>query len=581
MIHSIKCDKPSFKSVYFNDGFNIILADRTKESSSKDSRNGLGKSTIVEIIHFCLGGDKGETLSKKQLEDWTFMVEMDINGHKYSISRNTAKPNKIFVEGDFTAWPMKPEADTATGKNVFARKDWVNVLGAVMFNIPDNYELKYRPTFRSLISYFIRKNGHSGAFLNPFQHYKNQKEWDIQVNNSFLLGLGWEYSSSWQVLKDRSSILNQLKEEAKTGIISNLLGNIGELEALKVRLEAQVKQERDNLKSFKVHPQYQTIEDEANGLTLQIHENININVEAKRILEHYEKSILDETDAKPDAVANVYREAGILFTDTITKKIEEVLEFHGKVVQNRKGYLLAEMEKLKGEITQREQDIKLLTDKRAELMEVINTHGAFEERILLENNHQGTVAQLKDVTMKIENLKKYEHGKSALIVDQELLQQKAKSDLNERQTQKEEAILTFNAYSEALYEVPGTFSVNVSKTGYKFNVDIQRSGSHGVGNMKIFCYDLMLAKLWANKTNTPVVLMHDSIIFADVDERQKARALQLAEQESVKYGYQYICTMNSDSIPRNEFDKNFDFDKYVVASFTDAREDGGLLGIRF
>ena len=75
-------------------------------------------------------------------------------------------------------------------------------------------------------------------------------------------------------------------------------------------------------------------------------------------------------------------------------------------------------------------------------------------------------------------------------------------------------------------------------------------------------------------------MIHDSIIFADVDERQKALALQLAESESRNNGFQYICTMNSDNVPHGDF-KNFDFDKYVVKTFTDASEDGGLLGIRF
>ncbi len=39
--------------------------------------------------------------------------------------------------------------------------------------------------------------------------------------------------------------------------------------------------------------------------------------------------------------------------------------------------------------------------------------------------------------------------------------------------------------------------------------------------------------------------------------------------------------MNSDTIPRNDFDEEFNFDNYVVKTLTDAREDGGLLGIRF
>jgi len=86
---------------------------------------------------------------------------------------------------------------------------------------------------------------------------------------------------------------------------------------------------------------------------------------------------------------------------------------------------------------------------------------------------------------------------------------------------------------------------------------------------------------WVKKAKSKIFLIHDSIIFDGVDERQKARALQLAKSESEKEGFQYICTMNSDAIPRNDFDKDFDFDKYVVKTFTDEKEEGSLLGIRF
>jgi len=58
MIRSITADKSSFKSIKFENGLNVVLADRTKESTKKDSTNGLGKSTLLEIIHFCLGSNK-------------------------------------------------------------------------------------------------------------------------------------------------------------------------------------------------------------------------------------------------------------------------------------------------------------------------------------------------------------------------------------------------------------------------------------------------------------------------------------------------------------------------------------------
>ena len=85
------------------------------------------------------------------------------------------------------------------------------VLGHLMFDLEDDGQ-DYTPTFRSLISYFARKNGSSGAFLFPSLNIK-ENEWDIQVANAYLLGLGWEFASKWQVLKDK----NRLPKADKKG----------------------------------------------------------------------------------------------------------------------------------------------------------------------------------------------------------------------------------------------------------------------------------------------------------------------------------------------------------------------------
>jgi len=582
MIYSVKSDKPSFRTIEFQPGFNVVLAERTKESTIKDSRNGLGKSTLIEIIHYCLGGNKGETLRKKELEGWSFTVELDLAGRKVSVTRNTSEQNKVIIGGDCSGWPVQPKIDKKTGDQVFSSSEWRSILGILMFSLNTSYgDMKYNPTFRSLISYFIRKNGQSGAFLSPFKQYQTQLEWDIQVNNSFLLGLGWEYASRWQVLKDRIKVLDQIKVEAQSGILSSIMGSVGELDAMKIRLEAQTRSQAEHLKSFKVHPQYCQIENDANDLTRQIHGLINDNINEKRLLDHYERSLTGEVEANPELVKNVYEEAGIHLPNTLMKRLDDVVSFHKQVVANRKDFLKAEIERLKGAIARREQQKMDLSSKKAELMQVLQEHGALEEYTNLQSNHQKTVSELEDLKIRIENLKKFEQGKSAVTVDQELLQQEASSDLSERAVQKEKATLLFNENSQVLYDAPGTLSINVSKTGFKFKVDIERSGSHGIGNMKIFCYDLMLAQIWAEKDKSPGILIHDSILFADVDERQKALALKLADKEAREKGFQYICTMNSDTIPRSDFGDDFKFDSYVRMTFTDAKEDGGLLGIRF
>lgn len=582
MIYSIRSDQPTFKQVIFQPGFNVILAERTKNSMKKDSRNGLGKTTLIEIVHFCLGGNKGETLDKKQMENWSFTIEIDLLGQKYLVTRNTEKKGFVVIEGDCSGWPIQPKYDNKFQQNVMSCRDWTAVLGKLSFNIPlRGNDAKYTPTFRSIISYFARKNSQSGAFLNPFQHNKKQQPWDMQVNNAFLLNLSWEFASKLRLLKDRERVVKQIRKELKSGLLPNVIEPLGVLEAKRIHLEERVKKGEEQLANFRVHTQYRELEKNANFLTDQIHELVNNNVNDKRLLEHYEASLKEELEARQDIVKRIYEEAGLTFPEAITKKLDDVLQFHRQVIKNRKDFLSTEIKKLEHIISEREQKVSDLTNQRADLMIVLQKHGALDEHVRLHSNHQKIVAELKNIEIKIDNLREFEQGRSTMRVEQELIYQQAITDLNERKTQKEEAILLFNANSQALYSVPGMLSIDLDKNGLKFDVSIERSGSHGIGNMKIFCYDLMLAQLWARKVKTKVYLLHDSIIFADVDERQKALALELAAIEAEKRGFQYICTMNSDSIPKSDLSKNFNLDRYVRLKLTDATENGGLLGIRF
>ena len=84
MIHAVRSNMPSFKEVEFQPGFNVVRADRTKESNERDSRNGLGKTTLIEIIHFCLGAQprRNRGVMVSPLKGWTFTLEMTVNGRE-------------------------------------------------------------------------------------------------------------------------------------------------------------------------------------------------------------------------------------------------------------------------------------------------------------------------------------------------------------------------------------------------------------------------------------------------------------------------------------------------------------------
>lgn len=583
MIRQVRSDSESFRTVKFKEGFNVVLADRTETSSERDSRNGVGKTTLIEIIHFCLGSTlkRGSVLKSPELKNWTFILDLTLNGRDYTISRNTSKPFKIRVKGDFSDWPIRPEYDRNESTFFVKIEDWKKILGYLMFDLSLEYEMKYAPTFRSLISYFSRKG--VGAFQNPFKQYPQQREWDIQVNNAYLLGLNWEYASEFQILKDQENTLRELKKAAKEGLLSGYVGTLGELGAERIRLEDIVQELEGELSDFRVHPQYAAIEEDTNRLTQEIHKKMNQLVITKKILRQYQESFETEREVPIEQVERIYQEAGLWFSKELKKRMEEVKTFHEQIVINRKTYLHNEIEKLKRKIEYYENEIKKLTNERAKLFEILETHGALEEYRKLNERLIELKQELKEIVNRIENLRRVETGLSELKIKRLELLQRTRQDFEERKPIVEKVIKLFNRKSEFLYSEPGIFSIDITESGYKFKVEIKRARSQGVGYMKVFCYDLMLILLRAHNKDKPGFLIHDSTIFDGVDERQIARAMELAAIEAEKGGFQYICAINSDKVPYNEFSEEFKetFEKSVRIRLTDEPPEGGLLGIRF
>ena len=579
MILAVRSNMPSFKEVEFQPGFNVVLADRTRESTRRDSRNGLGKTTLIEIIHFCLGGQtrRNQGLMVTPLKGWSFTLEMKVNDRELVITRSTDNPRWINLDGDVRG--ISGLGERLNGMLALRVNDWNALLGELFFGLDREPRSKYHPTFRSLLSYLVRRG--RDAFASPFLHYRTQQEWDKQLNNAFLLGLEWEHAGRLQELKDEENLLNGLRRAAREGLLEGMIGTLGTLEAERARLESEIRGRSESLSSFRVHPQYEEIEREANDLTSAIQQLSNANLADRRLADLYRTSL--EEDQAPDAeeVLEVYQAVGVAMPELVRRRLDEVEDFHRQILTNRGAYLESEIQRIETNRNQRELQTRARIEKRAQLLEVLHAHGALQEYTRLQELHLELIAGRNDIDNRINNLKRFEQGRSEVRVNRELLLQTARREFEETREARERAINIFNSTSEQLYSAPGNLVVDVTDTGFHFDVEIMRSGSQGINNMKIFCYDHMLAQLWARERPSPGLLIHDSTIFDGVDERQVALALELAQRAAEQWGFQYVCALNSDTLPSDDFSPGFDLNQFVRLRFTDESREGGLLGIRY
>jgi uncharacterized protein YydD (DUF2326 family) len=580
MIRRVSANRATFHSVEFRSGLNVVLADRTEQSSSKDSRNGLGKTTLIEIIHYCLGSSvrKDQALQSSGLKDWAFTVDLDLAGARVAVTRAIEEPKRIVIVGQVPGDEIRPKLDPEGGDQVLTVDQWTRLLGNQCFGLPTSPGVKYSPTFRSLIPHFAR---FGDAFSSPFEIYPRQKTYQIQTENAFLLGLSWEDARDWQLVRDHDTAVKALRTAQKSGALGGDGKSIGELNALRVRIEGQAARVEESLRSFKVHERYKDIETEANRVTDGIHSLVAANVGDRRLIELYRAALSNERVPDSSEVVRMYEHARVALPDSALRRLEQVQAFHEQVLVNRKAFLGAEIERLTAICSERDEQVAALTTERAAHLEVLRTHGALEEFSRLQAQHTSLTLQVNRIAPQIDLLKRAEEGASAVKIELEQLAKRARADYEERRPILERAISLFNDYSQELYASPGDLIVDIGTNGFTFKVDIPRAGSRGVDQMKIFCYDLALATIWSAQPSSPRLLVHDSTIFADVDERQIAAAIQLAARVSAASGFTYICALNSDKVPRALFDRSFDFDSHVRVRLTDAADSGRLLGIRF
>ena len=583
MIHKITANQSSFRPVDFKPGLNVVLADRTYISTQRDTRNGLGKSTLIDIIDFCFGSRvrRGYGLAIEPLHDWEFTLECTLAGSRVKATRAVANPSRVIVDGEIPSWSEQADSADFFGERVFNIEQWRSVLQWTLFGLGSAHDVTdYHPSFRGLVSYFVRRGG--GAYLDPFSHSRHQSTWHKQLHVAFLLGMNWENASKWQEMKDQMKGLKAFNHAIQTGVVTGARGTVGELEAESIQLESQLKRESRALEEFKVHPQYESIQNEANQLTVNIHTLTNDNVVDQRRLTRYKEAVSTEVPPPDATIDELYGEVGVVFPELIRRTLSDAREYHSKIVENRRVFLSVEIKRLESKIESRMADIRKQTEKRAELLKILDTHGALQEMAQLQERVVELRSKYEKVRTWITEQKDIASKRRNLQIQKTELAKTAEQDHEERRELWSVAVGFFGDNSRFLYETPGRLVIDISESGFKYDVEINKSGSEGVGKMKIFCFDLMLLQLMARRSGKRVdFLIHDSGIYDGVDSRQRALALELASATSEEIGTQYICTMNSDMVPRDDFSSTFRFDDHVRLTLGDKYPEESLLGFRF
>jgi uncharacterized protein YydD (DUF2326 family) len=577
MITEIYSNLPSFRTLTFKPGLSILLADRHEASGSRDTRNGTGKTSMVELIHLLVQDRKNpdDDFHKEVLAGRTFGAKFREAMRHFTIERKTnagKEKDEAFLDGvpiDF--------------------KELRSRLALQWFGLTDEESAgTYSPKFGALFAYFVRK-ARNGAFNSPTLNSSDQNPWDSQINLAYLLGFDWRLVQKLQLLKEEKKKADNLVGMVRDGYFSSGALDLNKMQSRLDILEVEVERKRRELASMEVVDGYRDHQQIANALASEIRDLNEANLRDLDLNENIDLALQEVEEAKLADVQTMYEQVGIFFPGQVKRRFDEVTEFHRKLAENRRSQLTDEKSRALQRIKDRRTKIDRLQKALKEKMGLLSSGIAIDRMTLLQSELTALESEMADLHQQIPRLRD-------VIEDQARLKRQIGEqveligrDVLEREDVRKFAVQAFAEVSRHLYDEPGNLIIGRTKgiVGLEIDTDIVGKKSGGKSHMQVFCFDWMLAQAAKRYDRSPGFLIHDSHIFDGVDGRQIGLALSYADQKSRELGIQYIVAMNSDDLDKIGKEETaagepiFDPSPFIMETRLTDDERGGLFGLRF
>lgn len=559
----------SFNEIEFcPEGINIILGKNTSKKTGK-SVNGVGKTLSLRLIDFCLGASINKKNSLSKLIGWEFTLVFQIGNKEYSATRSIDNNKKIYLNNE-----------------LMDIKEFNRLMEQELFNCYTNTSLL---SYRSLISRFIRLPKDAYITWNICKE-KEQQDTAL-INNALLLGIDTNLILTKIKLKNK---INELKSNKKMISNNDDIKSIIKGTDIGVNitsLNSEINKLKKVIENFEVTTEY-------NNLKTELEENKykkNSVMNNIAIIENYIKNIDENLKIKVDVtseqVLELYKNAKIIFKDDIVKELNEVSEFHQKLLENRQRRLKIDREKFWSELNDLKEELVLIDNKIKVGISYLKDKGTLSEYDTLRQ-------KLSDMELRLYKFKEYENILSEIDMKVNTLKKDmAEEDIKSVEylshlEEKNEISDVFKEFVDFIYNNESRVSgikINSNNRENKIRFDIEpeieSEQSGGINNVKIFCMDMLYLVL--QKNNNIKFIYHDSLLFSETDPRQVYNMIKLAKKICDEKKVQYIFNINYDmyenikNVAEQNEDEEFNgyIDSRVIKELCDDSPEHKLLGI--
>ncbi len=516
-----------FRTIKFESGLNIIVGTQLTEEQKK-SINGIGKSMSLSLIHYIFGA-KFKTKSEKKLE--SYLSDYGDFILSFIHKKNTYIIRKNFAESEYYI----------NDEKIF-QTNYSKKLNEIFLD-----DQNAKPSFKQIFNSFARRYGSDVSYYSNVltQQGRPIEDYYQRVVNLFLLGFDLKLVEKNFDNKEKLLKLEKAKktiEEYKKALDDSNLNDIKD----------EVKRLESQLKNFIIAENYDKLKQEADSLTNQLNEYRNTIFFSEDKLKRKEQTFDSSKNISVDVnkIEDIFNEANFFFENRVTKTLEQSLEFHENLIKNRKKRLSTEISDLKLLI----EELKLKRDKisknRDLILKDLNNKGALEERDTLKDRIKSLEIQQKDLERFEHILSDFKKDKTDLELESVIIKKKSISYLEEIKGNRNEIESKFRELVKRFYDNQGGYlRIEEAPTArYLFNIEshIPRERSQGVGEVKIFCYDVLLYLLNKDLLN---FLAHDGCIFSEMDNRQKSTIFKvILELSKDDNDFQYFVNIGDSSL---------------------------------
>ncbi|WP_434335778.1 DUF2326 domain-containing protein [Mycoplasma capricolum subsp. capricolum] len=403
-IKQLKISTPTklIRELNFTKGVNLIV-DNTPLKDDKTTGNNVGKTTILKLINYCLGG-KAEQIYKDQenRKKVDTLVQNFLINNKILITltlTNDFKSNEkdIVIERNFL---KKSEAILKFNNTQISESELKNKLFWLFFQ----RECYYNLTFLQLISRNMRYKEES--INNTLNTIKLANKTINESLNLFLFGFDLKgFDKKESLLKSLSDLKRSESKLLNTQTIKNIKDTINVLDNHISELKTRKKLLGVDANFEKKLDEFNQIKFKINQLSSKIS---NLELRQNLILESKKELENQKFNVNLDELKEIYQEQK-RFNDNMQIEFEQLLNFHNSMTDEKIKFITQQLPSLHEQIISEKEKLNKLLKKEEDLSIIVHKQESFKtiesivNTISKESELKGRKEQQLEQVLEIEN----------------------------------------------------------------------------------------------------------------------------------------------------------------------------------